>query len=65
MISMLPLQRKLLDFWNFYESNLMEARFEMINSLPFYLNNDGNIARELHVQLYHQVVFRLLCCTFR
>ena len=29
---------KKLDFWNFYESNLTEARFD---SLPFYYNDDG------------------------
>ena len=28
------IQRKKLDFRNFYESNLTEARFD--NSLPFY-----------------------------
>ena len=35
------IQRKKLDFRNFYESNLTEARFEIINSLPFYSNNYG------------------------
>ena len=31
-----------LNFWNVYESNLTEARF---NSLPFYLNNYGNLTK--------------------
>ena len=30
------IQREKLDFQNFYDSNLTEARFEIINSLPFY-----------------------------
>jgi len=30
------IQQKKLDFCNFYESNITEARFEIINCLPFY-----------------------------
>ena len=33
------IQWKKLDSWNFYESNLTEARFD--NYLPVYSNNDG------------------------
>ena len=40
------IQRKKLNFWNFYEFNLTETRFE-INSLPFYLNNYGIYVSEL------------------
>ena len=37
------IQRKKLNFWNFYESNLTEARF--VNSLPFYtLKSDYVVA---------------------
>ena len=37
------IQQKKLNFRNFYESNLMEARFD--NSLPFYSNNYGTFSR--------------------
>ena len=33
------IQRKKLDSWNFYESNLMKPDLKLFNSLPYYSDN--------------------------
>ena len=52
------IQQKKLDYRNFYDSNLTEARFD--NSLLFYQNNDGIDHYNILSDYFHNQTFYCL-----